>query len=178
MADLPSLLGPGILEDMAGVASATPPGAFVEVGVYKGGSGASLAKVAERQGREIYLYDTFAGLPYKAEVDTMRAGEFSDTSFEAVAAAIPYAKVVKGIFPQSAVLMPKIAFVHLDVDQYWAYRDAIAFLSPMMVPGGVMWFDDYGCLPGATLAVDEAFPGRLQTAACGKSFVMFWRGQK
>ena len=136
----------------------TPPGAFVEVGVYRGGTAWHLAQLAEQQKRTIFLYDTFTGIPYRTEgLDSHHVGDFGDTSYERVCADIPYATVVKGVFPQSARAMQYIAFVHLDVDQYQSYKDAIKHLRPLMAPGGVIWFDDVGCLPGATQAVEEEF---------------------
>jgi O-methyltransferase len=129
----------------------------VEVGVYKGGTAYHLAEVAMEQGRAIYLYDTFTGIPWKDEIDTHPIGDFGDTSADAVRAAIPYAKVLEGVFPDTLVEMGPIAFVHLDVDQYRSYMDCLRVLVPMMVPGGAMVFDDYGWLDGATVAVNEFF---------------------
>lgn len=102
-------------------------------------------------------------------------GDFSDTSLEEVQESIPYAKITKGIFPQSAesLDLPGVAFVHLDCDQYQSIKEAALFLSPRMVKGGIMWFDDYGCLEGANRAVNELFAGRLLGSPVGKVFVRF-----
>ena len=113
-----SIVGPDALWQLCGLAEATPPGCFVEVGVYKGGSGYLLAEIAGRQGREIFLYDTFTGIPYQAEDDSHPVGDFGDTNVDQVRADVPTAHVVQGIFPASAVGMPPVAFVHLDCDQY------------------------------------------------------------
>jgi hypothetical protein len=70
--------------------------------------------------------------------------------------------------------MPAIAFAHVDCDQYQSVHETIEALSPLMVPGGVMWFDDAPCLPSAALAVQQAFPGdRCQLSGSGKYFVRF-----
>lgn len=135
-------------------AEASPPGAFVEVGIYTGGSASILTDIAERQNRQVYLYDTFEGLPYSSNGDTHKVGEFCYTDFNHIRKSLPYAHVVKGIFPESAVEMPPIAFAHLDVDQYESYIGSINYLMPLMVDGGIMWFDDYE-LPGAKKAIDE-----------------------
>lgn len=170
---LPTLVGDDVLNALVEVSKTTPPGCFVEVGVYKGGTGWLLSQVAEMQGREIYLYDTFTGIPYTQEgIDNHKVGDFSDTSFEAVRDAIPYAHVIQGIFPDSAVEMGPIAFVHLDCDQYQSYKDSFDFLIPRCQPGTVLWFDDY-CLPGAAKAINEQFSvDRLMThRGCNKLFV-------
>lgn len=150
-----SLLQNDNIETLCEIAAVCPAGCFVEFGVYKGGSAWHLAKVAQEQGRDIYLYDTFEGIPFKAEVDSHVVGDFGDTSLETVAAAIPYAKISKGIFPQSLIPMPQIAFAHIDADQYDSIKAACEVLGPMMVSGGVMVFDDYNCLAGANKALDE-----------------------
>jgi O-methyltransferase len=172
-----SLVGPHVIEELVKVASTTPQGCIVEVGVFKGGTAWYLSQIAEKQHRQIFLFDTFTGIPYKGEFDPITPGTFNETSFEEVQQAIPYAKVVQGIFPQSVekqeINLPDVAFVHLDCDQYQSIIESAKFLSPLMVKGGIMWFDDYGCLEGATRAVEELFKGRIEEAACGKVFVRF-----
>ncbi len=151
-----SLLGFEAVGHILYLAANTPPGCFVEFGVYQGGSAWYLAHLAREQGRECHLYDTFEGIPFKGTHDTHEVGDFADTSYEAVSAAIPYAKVHKGVFPGSLVAMPPIAFAHIDCDQYQSVKDAIDHLGPLMVKGGLMLFDDYHCLASATLAIQES----------------------
>jgi hypothetical protein len=86
---------------------------------------------------------------------------------------MPRARVIKGIFPASLQKMPPIAFAHIDVDQYESYRGAINALSPLMVDGGIMWFDDVGCLHGANRAVREWGHPRMEMAKCGKVYARF-----
>jgi O-methyltransferase len=168
MSYLPSLIhDKRVIHEMVQIAGATPEGCIVEVGVYQGGSASYLTELAEKQGRQIFLYDTFEGMPVSGEHDMHPVGDFADTSFEKVRDALPYATVTKGFFPDSAIDMPDVAFVHIDVDQYQCYVDCINYFSPRMVKGGVMWFDDYE-LKGAQMAVDELI-GKENTiaAACG-----------
>lgn len=136
-------------------AKATPPGAFVEVGVYHGGTAWHISQAAEEQGRSCFLYDTFAGIPHKASVDSHQIGDFNDTSAQLIRDCIPYATVIEGVFPGSAIEMGPIAFVHLDCDQYESYHDALEYFEPRMVPGGLIWCDDVPCLAGAELALSE-----------------------
>lgn len=142
---------------LRGVAWAMPKGNFVELGVYQGGSAWHLAEVAKAQDRKLYLFDTFTGIPFQDQVDSHQTGDFCDTSSEAVAALIPSAIIVKGVFPETMIPLLPVALVHVDCDQYRSVKAACEIFPKFMVPGGVMIFDDYGQLEGATLAVDESF---------------------
>lgn len=153
------------LDALLQAAARTPAGAFVEIGVYQGGSAERLSNLAELQGRPIYLYDTFTGIPYRDAIDKHRIGDFSDGDEKLVRARCPHATVVVGCFPQSAVSMEPVAFAHLDCDQYRAHCESIDYLLPLMVKGGIMWFDDVPWLEGATQAVMERFSDRLQMSA-------------
>ena len=133
-----------------------------EVGVLGGGSASVLYSVANQQGRKIYLYDTFSGIPYKDAIDSHQVGDFKFEDVEGLSAKLPKAFITQGVFPASAVKMPPVAFVHLDVDQYRSYKEAVEYLEPLMVSGGVMWFDDYGCTPGATAYLDEKFGKKME----------------
>jgi O-methyltransferase len=170
MAD--SLLSHAALGELAAIAAAAPPGAFAEFGVYQGGVAQRLAAIARAQGRALYLFDTFTGIPFSGEHDRHQVGDFSDTSLEAVRALIPDAIIIPGIFPQSLELHSctpaPLAFVHVDADQYESLRAAIKIFPPLMVSGAAMLFDDYGCLPGATRAVRE-WGEPIQISANGKA---------
>lgn len=170
-----SAIAEHVIDALVASAKETPPGCFVEVGVYRGGSAWRLSKLAEEQGRLMFAYDTFKGIPYKDPVrDVHAVGDFGDTDFETVKQALPGVQVVQGIFPVSAVEMPRVAFAHIDCDQYQSVKESAEYLSPLMVEGGIMWFDDYGCLAGATAACEEVFGlGRLITTPFNKVMVRF-----
>lgn len=157
-----TLVNEHVVNAFIDLASKTPEGCFVEVGVYQGGTAQHISKLAKEQGRNVYLYDTFTGIPYKDEIDVHQIGDFKDTSCEQIKSLIPYANVIQGIFPESAVEMEPIAFVHLDCDQYKSIIDSVNYLAPKMVKGGIMWFDDYGCLAGATKAVHDLFGDNIE----------------
>ncbi len=169
----PSLLGKPALRDLEKLARSAPPGAFVEIGVYQGGSAAVLYKIALEQGRALYLYDTFEGMPYHhAALDGNKKGAFADTDFDTVRRLFPDACVIKGIFPMSLVNMPSVAFVHADADQYESTKAICQTLPPRMVSGGMILFDDYqdpGCR-GCTKAVQEHFKD-IEIRPTGKGLV-------
>src|SRR6266511_1529527 len=111
-----SLLGDRALADLLQYATVAPPGNFAEFGVYRGGTAKHLAKIARQRGCLLYLFDTFAGIPFAGPHDVHKVGDFSDTSLEAVHELIPDAILVPGVFPQSIeecrVSLQPLSFVH------------------------------------------------------------------
>lgn len=169
---LPSIVPAEVIEALLIHAETAPPGAVAEIGVYQGGTAWRLMQVCRRQGRTLHLFDTFAGLPVADAIDPHGIGAFAGNE-AGVRAALPDAIFHVGVFPDTlpADLGP-LAFVHVDCDQYRSVRACIEHLWPRLVPGGVMWFDDYGELPGAKAAVDEVFaPAQITAAPASRAFV-------
>lgn len=142
-------------------------GAMVEVGVYRGGSAALLHAAAPSH--TLVLYDTFAGHPAVAQADegSHNAGRFGDTSAEAVRELVgPYPFIVSGTFPDTldeyGVRLPRLVFIHCDVDLYESTKAVLERLWPLLVDGGALVCDDYGFgdCPGAMRAVEEFVVGR------------------
>ena len=138
-----------------------PDGAAVEMGVYQGGCLAAMALAAPH--RQVIGFDTFEGLPQEAwsEGERHKAGEFSDTSLEAVRRVVdgaPNVTLVPGVFPGSAVgINVEVALAHVDFDFYESTKAAIEWLLPRLVRGGVVLFDDYEWpyCPGVKRAIVE-----------------------
>lgn len=165
-------IGPQTLEHLIECARGTPPGCFVEVGVFQGGSAIHLHALAFEQRRALFLYDTFEGMPYfQPGLDNHPLGDFADTSLERVRVLCPDAIIVPGIFPDSALDMHNIAFAHVDVDNYRCVLEAGGYLMQRMVPKGIIWFDDSPCLAGAAKATKELFGDKLQLSATGQHYV-------
>jgi O-methyltransferase len=147
------------------------PGHAAEVGVYRGGTAKLLAKTFAGAGKDVLLFDTFAGMPDTHPVhDFHRRGDFADTSLEAVRAFLsdcPNVAFYPGFFPQSAdaVKEQTFSFVHVDVDIYDSVKACCEFFYPRLERGGVMVFDDYGLItcPGAKRAVDESFADKADS---------------
>jgi hypothetical protein len=159
---LPSLVAASNILILMDIAKNTPPGSFMELGVYQGGTASALDMIAKLQGRSLHLFDTFTGIPVASQWDHHKIGDFNDTDVELVKAVIPDATYYVGFFPDT---LPDdfndIAFAHIDCDQYESVCDACRLLPGRMVKGGVLYFDDYNALPGATKAVDECLPDRV-----------------
>jgi O-methyltransferase len=160
---------------------ASVPGDAAEVGVYKGGTAVLLAQRFETAGKRLFLFDTFEGMPESADarLDRHRAGDFDDTSLEAVTRALSRwndVELVPGFFPETAkpAADRTFALAHVDVDIYQSVLDCCEFFYPRLSPGGAIVLDDYGqrSCPGARKAVDEFFadkpehPFYLPTGQC------------
>jgi len=127
-------------------------GELAEVGVYQGGSAKLICEV--KRDKDLYLFDTFTGLPEVSEDDThfgkkhWYENEFSNTSEEAIRKLLSKYKnvhIIKGIFPESgkAIIEKKFCFVHLDVDLYKSTIESLRFFFPRMVKGGIIMVHDF-----------------------------------
>lgn len=159
-------------------------GAFVECGVWKGGSSMAMALTLNKLGsekRDMYLYDTFSGMSAPSDVDISIWGRtahqtFSETktsddtsgwclsSLEEVKQNLfstGYDKekfhFIKGKVEETIPKsIPKeIALLRLDTDWYESTKHELIHLFPLLKPNGVLIIDDYGHWEGARKAVDE-----------------------
>lgn len=142
------------------------PGDILEVGVWRGGTGAILAEaVRHLKDKTVFLADTFTGVVKAGENDTRyTGGEHSDTSEELVQAllasmSLSNVKVLRGIFPEATQhhIPGKIALLHCDVDVYQSSKDIIEWSLPRLSIGSLLVFDDYGFsgCEGITLFCNE-----------------------
>jgi O-methyltransferase len=141
-------------------------GDVAEVGVHKGRSAKVIALTSEKFGKNVYLFDTFTGMP---EVDLdkdnfYRKGAFSDTSLAEVQEFLSGCEnvtIYPGFFPDTAkpITEKAFSFVHVDVDIYRSVIDCCQFFYPRLVSKGMIIFDDPGFedCKGAKIAVDEFF---------------------
>jgi hypothetical protein len=164
------------------------PGAFVECGVWKGGSMMAVALTLLRldaADRELVLFDTFTGMtePTPEDADSpydgysladmwKRRTNWSGVPAEEVRAAMastgyPMDRVrlvegpVEVTLPQHAP--EEIALLRLDTDWYASTAVEMEHLYPRLARGGVLVIDDYGHYAGARKAVDEALAARGET---------------
>jgi hypothetical protein len=130
-------------------------GAIIEVGVWRGGTGALIAKQAELCGIKstVYLCDTFTGVVKAGKNDSSyNGGEHADTSKETVEKLIEKmelknTKILVGIFPDDTEMYvkdKKFRFCHIDVDVYQSAKDIVEWIWTKLSIGGLLVFDDYG----------------------------------
>jgi O-methyltransferase len=148
------------------------PGALVDCGSWNGGSTALLSAGSPR--REVWAFDSFAGLPAPTmddvpDEETLEQYEavtgWLQASPDRVRAAVArfgrpeHLHVVGGwlaeTLPEAAPGIGPIAVLHIDVDWYESVRLALEHLYPLVSPGGWVVIDDYGAVPGAGLATRE-----------------------
>lgn len=130
------------------------PGAFAELGVYKGISAKYISEADKT--RTFYLFDTFKGFGSKYEDD-----RFQDTSVEEVRAYLNNADSLvfrKGFFPETAQGLENetFAFVMLDADKYEPTFAGLEYFWPRINPGGYLFAHDYNS-PESNWAVRKAF---------------------
>jgi O-methyltransferase len=144
------------------------PGSILEVGVWRGGTGALLAARAAGLGIEdrVYLCDTWRGVVKADEVDTYYYdGKHDDASRSGVERllsdlGLSNVELLEGVFPEETgarISEQTIRLCHCDVDVYRSARDVLDWVWPRLAPGGIVVFDDYGfpACPGVTRLVDE-----------------------
>lgn len=143
-------------------------GALIEIGTWRGGSGALIAASARSVGitDTVYLCDTFTGVVKAGEHDSRyEGGEHADTSTAMVEEVLSALKldnvtILKGVFPDETatkVSSSSFRFCHVDVDVYESTKDIVAWVWPRLAVGGIMVFDDYGFMScdGVTRFVNE-----------------------
>ena len=153
------------------------PGEVIECGVFKGTSlirFATYREILESQfSRKIIGFDAFGKFPDNVSMETdkefikrfeMEAG--NGISKEELESILEYKKfqninLVKGFIPDvfSEYFNKKpetqIALLHIDVDVYEATMASLKNLYHRVVKGGLIIFDDYGQVDGATEAINE-----------------------
>ena len=160
------------------------PGAFVECGVWRGGSMMVMAQTLQALGdtsRDLHLFDTFEGMPPPGENDRRYDGVPAQRVLEASPkdlknhnwAVAPLEDVRRNVvstgYPESRVhfhqglverTIPgqapgQIALLRLDTDWYESTKHELDHLYERVTPNGVIIFDDYGWWAGSKRAVDE-----------------------
>ncbi len=144
-------------------------GDFVECGVYNGGSAMVQAHVLTRSRarRQLWLFDSFVGLPKPLEVDGPRAQGLEGQvvgSEQLVRETMHRCKmpqdrlhIVRGWFQDTfpTVTIGKIAFFHIDADWYESVKLCLDRFYDHLEPGAVVILDDYMDWPGCKKAFED-----------------------
>jgi O-methyltransferase len=156
------------------------PGSIVECGVWKGGSMMAVAKtlLELETERDLYLFDTFEGMPPPTAVDVDLYGVQADVLLKTnpmTPAIAPFEEVCRNMYstgynparinlvrgkvedtlPRAAP--GEIALLRLDTDWYQSTLHELVHLYPRLIKGGILIIDDYGHFVGSKKAVDEYF---------------------
>ena len=177
----------GLIDAVKHISANRIEGAFVECGVWRGGSSMLAALTLIELGdthRDLLLFDTFEGMspPTDKDVtfDGTKAQDLLDTSERReeldnywcigsvenvqrnmLSTGYPKGKVhlIKGKVEDTIPqhAPERIALLRLDTDWYESTRHELEHLYPRLAPNGVLIIDDYGHWVGAKQAVDEYF---------------------
>ncbi len=162
-------------------------GNIVESGVWRGGSSMLIALTLlelNSVDRDIYLFDTYSGMPEPSSVDVDLYGKTAkdqlteNTEQRKQSAIWAYAELhdvkknmrltkypedkihyIKGDVTNSAkkTVTRRLALLRLDTDWYTSTKAELQNFWPRINRNGVLIIDDYGHWKGAKLAVDEFF---------------------
>lgn len=158
-----------LLRELKGVLDKHVAGDVVELGCYRGETSVHIARELKGSGKQLFIYDSFAGLPPKSAEDQspageqFKAGELPVTKREVIErlkkAGFGEVRVKKAWFSDlaSGDLPENISLAFLDGDFYHSIIDSLKLVWPKLSPGAVVVVDDYQneSLPGARKAVDE-----------------------
>jgi len=162
-------------------------GAFVECGVFRGANIIVMMRAllhADVTDRDIFLYDTFSGMPEPDEIDVYYDGQpaiqvwqsakhatsgGSDwvcspieevrQNIKAVGYPMERATFVEGLVEDTIpeTMPSEIALLRLDTDFYQSTKHELTHLFPRLKRGGILIIDDYGAFAGSRAATDEYF---------------------
>ncbi len=165
------------------------PGDIVECGVWRGGSSMAAALTLLQEGaadRDLWLFDTYVGLPRPTEFDINgvtgksaieewnlhRTGadssqwcnaDLAEVRLNMARTGYPEAKThfvvgkVEETLREPSNIPGAISLLRLDTDFYESTKYELELLFPLLSTGGVLIIDDYGYWEGARKAVDEYF---------------------
>jgi O-methyltransferase len=192
----------GLARQVGAVLDDQIPGAFVECGVWRGGTSLFMADLLRQTGshdRAVWLIDTVQGLPPPSAADGPLATSYAENSenpahydnctasLEEVQASAnqlnlaSYCRMVKGWFDLTLALSREsigpIALLRIDADWHDSVYCCLENLYDQVSPGGFVVIDDYYTWDGCAVAVHEFLgsrhlPHRLYTDA-----VAFFRKQ-
>jgi hypothetical protein len=177
----------GLMDAVKYVVANGIEGAFVECGVWRGGSSMVMAYALKELGdtsRDLYLFDTYEGMPPPTDRDVMFDGTSAHSVLDPAERKEELANywcmagtetvrrnVLSTGYPENRIHLIKgkveetlprlsperIAILRLDTDWYESTRHELLHLYPRLSPSGVLIVDDYGHWKGARQAVDEYF---------------------
>jgi hypothetical protein len=148
-----------------------------------------IRNMGDRQ-KQVFGFDNFKGFTSMDEKDGIADGDlkkleggFNSGIFEEILEDalsiydqdrfIPYkprVKLIKGNIEETVPRFVKenpglrISLIHFDCDMYAPTKIGLDHFFPLIVPGGIAIFDEYGLRPweGESAAVDEYFEGRAE----------------
>ena len=146
------------------------PGCAVEAGCFLGGSSAKFTLAAKLAGRELVVFDSFAGLPpheehherdFKGRPLDFTAGKYRGTRQQVERNIARWgepevSRLIGGWFEDTMPHFDEpIAALYLDVDLASSTKTCLKYLYPLLVPGGLLISQD-GHVPLVAAVFDDA----------------------
>jgi O-methyltransferase len=138
-------------------------GDFAEFGVFKGTTSVEAWKASKRHGlnsMKFYFFDSFEGLPEVGGIDQggpFETAEFSSTRgyyenyLRRYGIDFNRIKIVEGFFDKTlpnSDIDSKICVAWIDCDLYESTVPVLDWLTPRLVDGAILCFDDWFCFNG------------------------------
>ena len=159
-------------------------GAFVECGVWRGGSAMAIALTLQSMGvydRDIYLFDTFTGMTLPSDHDISSNGDIAldifnaqridsltsnwclatvdevSCNMETTGYPVEHIAIHKGPVEETLphLLPDSVALLRLDTDWYQSTKHELNCAYPRLTKNGILLVDDYGFWKGSKRALDE-----------------------
>ena len=110
---------------------------------------------------EFYAFDSFEGLPLTNQKDDgiFKTATFNTSESDFIKIVkkntgykLNEMNTIKGFYNESLNVnlqrrMPKVGFIHIDVDLFSSTIEVLEFVKPLIVKGTVIAFDDWYCFP-------------------------------
>jgi Macrocin-O-methyltransferase (TylF)/Glycosyltransferase WbsX len=150
------------------------PGDFLEAGVWRGGATIFMKGILAAYGvqdRQVWVADSFRGLPVPDEVNFPQDVPIDQSVFEELAVSLEQVKAnfarydllddrvrfLEGWFKDTLPTAPvdALAVLRLDGDYYESTIQILESLYHKVSPGGFVIVDDYGCIEACREAVTD-----------------------
>ena len=147
------------------------PGDIIELGVFKGKSAKLICEF--KKNKHLHLFDTFKGLPEVSKIDNLNFERNEEKYYKGqYACSLKFVKnylkkyknvyFYKGLFPKTGnpIKNKKFCFVNIDFDIYQSTHNALEFIYPKVVKGGIIICHDYVQAYGVRKAMNEFFKNK------------------
>lgn len=165
-------LDEGRLANLWNIAGIVGPGAFLEIGTFRGGTALHICNAIDFYGRNsnFYCFDPFelGGFSDILPIDkgikaTDFTGGVSRVDVERLLSSKHYAHITQGYFPAAAEGMDlgEIAYCHLDVDTYESTYQCLDYLAHRLAQRSLIVLDDVAHM--GIYGVDQAIKDFVKT---------------
>jgi O-methyltransferase len=142
-------------------------GDFVECGVWYGVLSKTICEYLQMENisdRKFYLVDTFGQMLGSHQSSNYRHDIYEDVKERF--SMYPPVELIRGVVPDCLTKIPssRIAYLSIDMNNSEPELKTLEYFYDKMVPGGIIYFDDYGWeYPELRKVVDRFFSSKPET---------------